>query len=72
MFCISCGVERSINFFFNFLNWKIYIFLKVNDVDSVYDKNLKIYLNKEVILEKFVREEKEKDEVILRKKIEWV
>jgi len=48
MYCVPCGVERSINPSFNLLNWKTHLSLKVSGLDSVREKNLKLYQNKEI------------------------
>ncbi len=48
MYCVPCGVERSINPSFNLLNWKTHLSPKVNGLDNVHEKNLKLYQNKEI------------------------
>jgi hypothetical protein len=48
MSCVSCGVERNINPSFNLLNWKTHLSLKVSGLDSVHEKNLQLYQNKEI------------------------
>jgi hypothetical protein len=48
MYCVPCGVERSINPSFNLLNWKTHLSLKVSGLDSVHEKKFKLYQNKEI------------------------
>jgi hypothetical protein len=48
MYSVPYGVERSINPSLNFLNWKTHVSLKSNEIDSVDEKNLKLYQNKEI------------------------
>jgi hypothetical protein len=48
MYCVSCGVERSINPSFNRLNWKTHLSPKANGFDSVHEKNLKLHRNKKM------------------------
>jgi len=59
MYCVPCGVERSINPSFNLFNWKTHLSLKVNGFDSVHEKNLKFYQNKEISVVKGSRRRRE-------------
>jgi hypothetical protein len=60
MYCVPCGVERSINPSFNLFNWKTHLSPKANGFDSVHEKNLKLYKNKEISVVKEVQEDEEK------------
>ncbi len=51
MYCIPCEDERSINLLFNHSNLKVHLSPKVNGVDFVHEKNLKIYFDKCVKVE---------------------
>jgi hypothetical protein len=42
------------------LNWKTHLSLKANGLDSVHEKNLKLYQNKEINLVKEAWEDQEK------------
>jgi hypothetical protein len=72
MYCVQCGVERSINPSFNLLNWKTQLSPKVSGLDSVHEKNLKLYQNKEIGEIKVVRKDHEKAEATMKRKEDWV
>jgi hypothetical protein len=72
MYCIPCGVERSINPSFNLLNWKTHLSPKVSGLDSVHEKNLKLYHNKEISVVKEAQKDQEKTEATMKSKENWV
>lgn len=72
MFCCSCGVERSINPSFNLSNHKTHMSSRVGGSESVHEKNLRAFRNKEIVSDKLAQEEKEKEEAILKRRTEWV
>jgi hypothetical protein len=68
MYCVLCGVERSINPSFNLLNWKTHLSPKVSGLDSVHENNLKLYQNKEINAIKEAQEDQEKVEATMKQK----
>jgi hypothetical protein len=72
VYCVPCGVERSINPSFNLFNWKTHLSPKANGLDSVHEKNLKLYQNKEIGEIKVVRKDHEKVEATMKRKEDWV
>jgi hypothetical protein len=66
MYCVPCGVERSINPSFNLLNWKTHLSLKASGLDSVHEKNLKLYHNKGISVVKETRKDLEKVEASMK------
>jgi len=66
MYCVPCGVERSINPSFNLLNQKTQLSPKVSGLDSVHEKNLKLYQNKDAVKE--VQEDQEKVEATMKQR----
>jgi len=68
MYCVPCGVERNINPSFNLLNWKTHLSFKATRLDSIHEKNLKLYQNKEINVVKEAQEDQGKVEVTMKKK----
>ncbi len=72
MYCVPCGVERSINPSFNLLNWKTHLSPTTSGFDNVHEKNLKLYQNKEINAIKEVRKNQEKVEATMKRSEDWV
>lgn len=45
---------------------------RVGGSESVHEKNLRAFRNKEIVSDKLAQEEKEKEEAILKRRTEWV
>ncbi len=68
MYCVPCGVERSINPSFNLLNWKTHLSPKVSGLDNVHGKNSKLYQNKEINVVKEAQEDQEKVKATMKQR----
>ena len=72
MFCCAYSVERSINPSFNLSKHQTHMYSRVGGSESAHDKYLKLLRTRRLCQISFNKEEKEKDEGILKRRIEWV